>query len=254
MVKVGLHDLAQSAATDGQIPAWDDASGLWVPVDPPTGGGGGSSDVEYLRTLAPAGHTTIDEFRTTTLPGTQVDNPTGGAGRVSWAVGSDVLEADIIGGDGANELHARMWDISIYGGTVNVGDYFYTYIQLGRVGSWAIGGICLMDGTTYGSNGGVIGMYLNDGSVNTRTYTNYGSQASSATGAAGVLNVQPIYLRLIYAATNSWRCDWSLGGKIWRTSTAVSKTFTPTHVGVFVSSFGTSTRGMALFDTIRRAA
>lgn len=32
-MKVTLHDLAQSAATDGQVPGWDDTGGLWVPRD-----------------------------------------------------------------------------------------------------------------------------------------------------------------------------------------------------------------------------
>lgn len=29
----GLHQLAQSAAADGQVPGWDNALGLWTPID-----------------------------------------------------------------------------------------------------------------------------------------------------------------------------------------------------------------------------
>ena len=38
-MKPGLHQIAQSAATDGQVATWDDAAGIWVPMDPATGAG-----------------------------------------------------------------------------------------------------------------------------------------------------------------------------------------------------------------------
>lgn len=34
-MKPGLHQLAQSGATDGQIATWDADTGLWVPADLP---------------------------------------------------------------------------------------------------------------------------------------------------------------------------------------------------------------------------
>lgn len=38
MSRIGLHQLAQSAAADGDLAAWDDAAGLWVPIAPPAAG------------------------------------------------------------------------------------------------------------------------------------------------------------------------------------------------------------------------
>lgn len=32
-MRLGLHQLAQSAATDGQVPGWDNTNGVWVPSD-----------------------------------------------------------------------------------------------------------------------------------------------------------------------------------------------------------------------------
>jgi hypothetical protein len=33
MARIGLHQIGQSGATDGQGPVWDDALGVWVPAD-----------------------------------------------------------------------------------------------------------------------------------------------------------------------------------------------------------------------------
>src|SRR5690349_11230206 len=41
-MRLGLHQLAQSGATDQQVPVWDDASDVWIPGD--VSGGGGTSD------------------------------------------------------------------------------------------------------------------------------------------------------------------------------------------------------------------
>lgn len=94
-MRIGLHDIAQSAATDGQVPGWDDLNGLWVPstvvrgltsgdasvtitdngdgtldlAAAGGGGGGGGAGIRYSDTLGATDFTSTTNNAYTTISG-----------------------------------------------------------------------------------------------------------------------------------------------------------------------------------------
>lgn len=196
--------------------------------------------------------TVIDEFRDSSLGGawTRVD-AVGGTGRLIWTEDADVLSASIIGGDTGGELHAMMIPLAGFGGTVNVGDYFYTHLRHIRSGNFLGGGIILADGITYGAGNQIAANLLNDSTVQARAFTNYSTAGTVGTSGAAILG-SVTFLRLILTAANTWRADFSPDGVTWRNAGTVAKTLTPTHVGVYGTSFGTATSGVVPFEMLRR--
>lgn len=99
-MRLGLHQLGQSGATDGQVATWDAAAGLWVPLDAATGGGlpvGGTAG-QVLTKQSSADYDA--DWATPSGGGGGWDNPvslplstltgwTAGAG--TWAISSGVI-------------------------------------------------------------------------------------------------------------------------------------------------------------------
>jgi hypothetical protein len=67
------------------------------------------------------------------------------------------------------------------------------------------------------------------------TLTNMTVNVTTTLNSSGAGNM--VYLRLIWSAANTWKYYWSFDGQVWvQHRTAGSRTMTPTHFGLFVST------------------
>lgn len=123
---------------------------------------------------------------------------------------------------------------------------------------WA--GILLADGNTYNAgNQMTVGLrrYNNGRKLDIRRFSGYNSSQASADAIADhdPVAVPWIHLRLKWDTSNVWRGYWSPDGLSWLTINTLTYTMTPTHAGVFITSFGggagTSQPFVASFDYLR---
>lgn len=284
-MRPGLHNLAQTAATDKQVPGWDNASGLWVPrntvhavvagtnvtvdnTDPfnpviasTGGGGGGGSTIKDRQWTAAAGVTSIDEFNDSVLDSAWVRvDVSGGTARAVWTEDADVLSVQQAGGDAVGELHALMRPLSGAGGSMAAGDAFITaFKMLGPPGSnYIIAGLVLANGNTYGAGAQVIALNwatTTVGSMTTdvRGWTSYSTDPGTQVGSLNVPFGPLLYVRLVYLATNTWRRDLSVDGVTWiKGSANLTNSLAPTYVGLACTSYGSATKGAISFEFLRR--
>lgn len=283
-MRPGLHNLAQTAATDKQVPGWDNANGLWVPrntvhsivqgtnvtvdnTDPfnpvvaSTGGGGGGSTIKDRQWTAAAGVTSIDEFNDSVLDSAwgRVD-VSGGTARAVWTEDADSLSVAQVGGDAAAELHAMMRPVSGAGGSMAVGDAFLTAVRMtGPTGTaYTMAALILASGNAYGAGTQVLALQwatttVGAMTIDMRPWTSYSTDPGGAVSGLNVPFGALLYVRLALIASNTWRRDFSADGVTWiKGSATLTNSLVPTHVGVGTSSYGTSTKGMASFEFLRR--
>jgi hypothetical protein len=253
-----VQQLHQSGAYDGQVPTWDDDLGIWIPATPAGGGGGGGSG--YDRRWNPgSGETSVDEFDNDSIGGSWVQvDASGGASRAVWTEGGDSLSVVNTGTDANGELHALL--ISV-GTSLSTGDAFITCLsQMGSPNTnYSFSGLMLSDGTTHGSGSqalaaawlGTTPVYRQR--VETRAHTLF-TTSGTATTTLDVPPGVPTYLRLVMTAANTWRADVSPDGVSWANGTTVSLTMTPTHVGLFTSTWSANVRHVTSFEFVRRVS
>lgn len=220
----------------------------------PTGaaGSGGGND---RRWHIGSGETSIDEFDDADPGWARVDSATGVA-RATWSASADgdKLSCALAGGDGANELHGLVRPLSGVGGALAVGDGFVTAMAVLNSAAWGFGGLVLADGNTYGAGNQVLGAFLNDRSLSSRPFTNWSTQGGSNTSMASSWGAL-LFLRLAMIAANTWRLDVSPNGEVWIPGGATTaKVMAATHVGLFGTSFGTSTKTVLSFEYFRRVS
>jgi hypothetical protein len=112
-------------------------------------------------------------------------------------------------------------------------------------------GLMFTDGTASGSNtihaltyAGLYGIW--SGTLTTLIATNHGQDS------VRMADIGMIYLRHIWSAADSYKSQISRDGFVWldHSANTVSKTLTPTHFGIWVSSDGNSAR-TAVFEYFR---
>lgn len=221
-------------------------------------GAAAAATIRDRRWTLGAGASTIDEFNDDTLDPAwvRVDGTGAPAGNVTWTEAGDVLSAKNAGGDTGATLHALMRPV----GTAPVtGDAFVTAVDLfAAVGvTVPVSGLVLTDGVTFGSGNQVAALnYFDAGSnltVHVHKFTGYNTEVAST----GNLLVRPgtVYLRLVKLASNTWRADASPNGIDWILGAATTTlAFTPTHVGLLSSSWGTATKSVASYEFLRRVS
>lgn len=238
-----------------------DSSGVVTTVE--GGSGGTGSTIKDRLWTAATGVTVIDEFNDGALdPAWARVDVSGGTGRATWTEGADVLSVATAGGDATGELHAMMRPLTGAGGSMVAGDAFLAGMRmLGPAGTaYTMGALLLSTSGTYGSGTQVMafswastsaGVQNND----LRTWTNYSTDP--ATQVANMLTTfsTVLHVRLVYLGTNVWRRDLSPDGVSWLTGTAtITSAITPTHVGFATTTYGTSTKGIASFEYLRRTS
>lgn len=210
--------------------------------------------IRDARWAIPANYESIDEFNDEILDPAWVQvSPTGGAARSVWTEGRDVLSVKQEGGDAASVAHGFMRPI---GAAMVVGDAFeicYTpHIQWAT--NYIMAGIALSDGITAGVGEQVFGMnYTSTGgnmTVDTRTATGW------TIGAASVAVLGPYwgpnFYRFVLVAANTWRYDTSPDGVSWLIGGTLARTLTPTHVGLWQSSWGAAVKAVGTYEFLRR--
>jgi hypothetical protein len=226
-------------------------------------GGGGGTTVKDPRWSPLSGQTTIDEFNDASLDAawTRVDGTGAASGNLTWTENGDVLSAYNVGGDSTDKFHALMRPISGAGGSMVAGDAFVACVRV-----WApaltnnsLVGLAVADGATFGSGTQVfaeVGVNAtNPSNLQAFSWTNYGTAGSAAGAISTKMSVDLIYVRLVMTATNTWRADYSGDGVSWiKGKATLSQSLTPTQVGFFSSSYGTSTEHIASWEFIRRVA
>lgn len=211
---------------------------------------------------APAGQMVIDEFNDASIDSAfiQVDDPSGGAARVEWIEQGDSLYAKALGGDATGEMHALMLPLTNFGGAMAIGDAIVARLNVQQpvTATFTMAGILLADGVTYGSgNQAAAFAYFNSGYAVCSPYTGYNTYNSlNQTNGMGFFAANlPFWIRLVKTGTNTWRTDISPNGVHWYLNMGGdTQTVTPTHVGLWVSSWSTGTVGFVTFDLLRRVS
>lgn len=243
---------------DGDVLTWDstDDEARWAA---PTGGGGSGRSLDRRWNVGPA-ETSIDEFDDGSIGGSWVAvYDTGGSGRLTWTEAEDQLIATNTGGDTGNQFSALLLPLSGIGGSLATGDAFITCVSIGSNGAnHAFSGLLFSDGTAFGSGNQLVAT-THAGAASAdhvlRTYTGFTTNSASASSISGVRIGTPWFLRLVYLGGTTFRRDVSEDGKSWRIGATMSvASFTPTHVGVLSSSFGTATAHQLRYEFLRRVA
>jgi hypothetical protein len=62
-----------------------------------------------------------------------------------------------------------------------------------------------------------------------------------------------VFLRLIWSAANTYKIAVSTDGEIWTdySQTTFTRTFTPTHMGFYVTNWGLAVQQQVVFDFLR---
>lgn len=204
-----------------------------------------------------SGQLTINEFNDGSLTGyTQVDK-SGGSGRITWVEEGDSLYATTLGGDSASELHAQLIPLADFGGSLATNDAIITrttYQTNPNATDHVMAGCVLSDGTATTGTKQVAAFGYQRGSWGVcEDFTNF-QTGGTLSQSSGFGYWPSCWFRLVKTGTSTWRTDISSNGIHWITSVGTAtQSFTPTHVGVFASSWGTSTVGFVGFDLLRRA-
>lgn len=265
IVQVTAYNSTTGAATlvrgqDGSAATPQSSGGHVGATDYPTGLGGAVRDRRWYRG---AGEISIDEFNDVSLDAawTRVDGTGAASGNLTWTEDADALSACNIGGDSTDKFHALMRPLTGAGGSMSAGDAFITCLRLFAPhvsGSITIVGLALADGTSFGSGNQVFTEVADVNASNTYqtfSWTNYGTVGTSGGALPATLPLGLLYLRLVMTAANTWRSDLSIDGVSWLLGPAtVAKTMTPTHVGFFDSSYGTSAKHIASWEFLRRVS
>jgi hypothetical protein len=145
--------------------------------------------------------------------------------------------------------------------TFSVGDSWAVPVRLlgGNV-SVTVSGIIFTDGTTSAANAVAAHLQNHATEAQTRVYTRHGTLTAMTSASAQhnqMGNELPwLWLRLTYQASNTFRKEISPDGISWTTVGVadVSKTMTPTHVGVCWSVEGNTGESIATFGPILKVA
>lgn len=154
------------------------------------------------------------------------------------------LEVTSVAGASANDLN-----VLLYPFTLNTGQTWRTTARLGIISGTAflMAALVMTDGTTAGSNVVTSMMYRNsNGAIHHGGWNGTLTGVSTATGDAQVFfstwAASEFVLQLAYTAANTFVGNFYIGGQSTnvKTSGNISKTMTPTHIGIGWSNWGTA--------------
>lgn len=202
------------------------------------------------------GHTDDDDFSSDTSGSYTTITPTGTA---TWAVANHVATCTFTG-QTANDICCFVKAM-----TLSDGQWWETSIRMitGVPTStrFSMAGLVVTDGTTttsnalaaiyYVSNAGAVAVDLWKGTV-----TNMATNINTFT-LSNTMHPETLRMRLTRTTSTSW--NWSIGNLDGAQVSAFGTTggdpgFTPTHAGLFVSSWGGTQTAIASFDYIRHMA
>lgn len=184
-------------------------------------------------------------------------SPTGTAvtvgGTAVWSQGLGRLNC-VFNNQGSGQAAARLWTLTPVAAPVTLET---CYEVLAPQNAYQIG-LLFTDGLTSGDNL-YAAMQIGDGNGLYTYRGTLGAIGSANTGAGITPNTyfpRQIYVRTIWTAANTFEAAWSVDAVAWSKFglTSDSKTMTPTHFGVLVSTYGVNTPAVASFKYVRVAA
>jgi hypothetical protein len=195
-----------------------------------------------------------DEFNDGSLDAAwvRVDNPS--SAHLTWTEGADCLTAYHTGTDSAAGYHALLKPIS--GGTFAIGNSWDVCLSYcGPTQASPMAGGMLTDGTASGSGAQIVGAYWQQGgstgpASGLRRATGFNTDASNSGNVTlGGGDRYRVHLRTTWVAANSFRSYISPNGAVWLPLEAnQAYTCTPTYVGFFVTSWGSTSDFMYSFE------
>lgn len=195
--------------------------------------------------------TADDEFNDGSIASAWTNDvaPTGSA---TWTEAGDILSAKF-SGIASNDAVCKLKPI-----TISQGGYIETAMRLlgPASGNFAMAGLVLCDGTTVNANAVAAFVYTNTYQLSyaylSGTLTNMVSSGGVGLGLLG----PNMFTRLTWQAANTWRMELSPDGISWTPLAAADKSFTltPTHMGLFVTNWGTGNVDVASFEYFRASA
>lgn len=223
-----------------------------------TGGGGGGGtganlDVRWTR-LASDGSASAqdDEFRNASIDPkwVRVDNA-GHSGYTTWVEGGDSLTSIFgITADAAGELHAYMQPYALA-----VGESISCHLGMtGQGGVFPMAGLIIADGVTYGAGLQVVfdmdNFYGAEPGFGIEEWSGYNTR--DVNQSMPMRSAIPQHMKLFRDAADVYRAYCSVDGVQWALLGSTTLALTPSHVGVFVTSWTTGIKQSAAFDYFRR--
>jgi hypothetical protein len=209
------------------------------------GGGGGSADLDrfdrrkFARVDGTSAHTLDDEFTSDSSADYTLVEDT--SPNVTWSIADGAMRVLNPGGDATAEFHAILKSLDSLSSPVTI-EAMFTHIAPGTA---AMAGICFTNGTTFGA-GSQVGPVIrleqtgNIGHLRFQRHTGFNTQ--SAAGEVQLPEQQCYLLRLVWVSSNSFRTLYSTDGYHWIDMglADASFTMTPTHFGVWCSTWSSS--------------
>lgn len=119
-------------------------------------------------------------------------------------------------------------------------------------------GVVFADGTTAGSGKQVSVDMQGNGNFSLRSWTGFNAFGGELAGSPSGISTRQIggeyHVRLTWVSANTWRGEVSSDGKNWMPHNFTNGqadapfTMTPTHVGVWCSTYGSGANVAAIFD------
>lgn len=146
--------------------------------------------------------------------------------------------------------------------TFAIGDQWVLPTKVFGLNNHNMAGLCFTDGVVAGSNIVAFVAYVSSADSQLRanafhgTITNAGTAVLLMDGNVQLQRSEALYLKLGYSAANTFQHFLSPDGVSFSRFGAsdISKTMTPTHVGVCVSKFGGAADGIASFGPLGKVA
>lgn len=128
--------------------------------------------------------------------------------------------------------------------TPSAGDYMTMgFSMFGPGGQFPIMGVIFADGTTYGSGSQVLlGYSGNEQLLSMKPFTGFNSSGSPTNAATLFHPVNSvIHIKVVYQGSNTWDAYLSVDGIQWaKTHNGISITLTPTKMGFFITTWGST--------------
>lgn len=208
--------------------------------------------VEYLNQRMPGETAHVDDqfFHGPTHGGTEVT----ASGSVTWQTRYGVLSGNPTN-QSANDMAAVVWPLTSAAAPMTIET---RGMILAKADANPMLGLLFANGTSTGDSISAVSLYMSNNAAVTvlatfsGTYTTatVSNVISDMDAAAPLI---PFYMRLVWTAANTWAWALSYDGLSWTdfNSSTFAVTLTPTHFGVWATSWAQPYPAPATFDYVR---